>query len=134
MDRTVYRSKIESLMDEVKQMPVHSKSRIDETARGLEDIAFTFTLGDLEADLFRLTNGDFMDLLTEVDQQSVNQLEGNPTIFDPSRNETESLEDWGRAVRWKRMEILADKYRFLIRLREDEPEAWDEVNELFYDD
>ncbi len=134
MNQENYLQSREEIASRIAALPVHSKARIDQTARDLENASFSFTRRDLETDLFRLTNGEFSDLLESLDRLTVNQLEERPTIFDPGQTDGQSLEDWGRTVRLKRMSVLLDKYLFLIRLREGEPEAWDEVNELFSDD
>lgn len=129
-----FSASIQEYREIIEEQPDYPSQTIESTAKTLEDLSFSFTLGDMDVDLFRLDKKGFLNLLEKIEDLSVSAIEDSPTIFDPPQNHSPSLEDWARNAKARRIEVLLEKFLFLQRLRQDDPEAWDEVNELFYDD
>jgi hypothetical protein len=49
--------------------------------------------------------------------------------FDPR-----DPESWTALAKRIRIAYLCEQFELISRLRDDEPEAWDEINELYFDD
>ena len=76
---------------------------------------------------------DFDDFLTVDSKRFFSELEkvlASPDIPDASLPDGESQESF----RNKKASLLLYHYKLLNRLRRDEKEAWDEINELMEDD
>lgn len=106
---------IQQLLDEtlhkIRTLPAEADpERIDETARVLEGMNYRPILLTDAPGFLRITRTDFVDVLSSAANEP----------------------DTERAA--QAIHLLDHHYRLLCRLRRDEPEAWDEVNELMEDD
>jgi len=113
-------------------LPVHSRDRIEAAAKQLRMLHFDFELGGLDVDLFEITADELLAVFESIARLSFEELRRTPHFEKPYQSG--DREQWAEYARLNRIEFLLKKYEFLVRLRNDEPEAWDAVNELFFDD
>lgn len=117
------RRKIEALSDQGPDL-------IESAAHHLEMLHFQNQIDFTKKDFLRLNNREFLLELERVAAMSPRELGVTATM----------VEDWSAGAaaaeenRAKRMEYMYKEYEKLCRLRANEPEAWDEINELYFDD
>ncbi|HHS13919.1 MAG TPA: hypothetical protein ENN03_09165 [bacterium] len=123
MDQT-FKNRIEKFKDRVRMMQdVEDTEKIKQTAEILQGMHFNPTL------LFRTENFLFFtreDLLKEIDR-AASLKTGDLRKRGIEAEDTETF-------KLNHISLLVYHYRLLLRLRKDEPEAWDEINELYEDD
>lgn len=123
MDQT-FQNRIEKLRNRVRTLQdVTDTEKIKQTAEMLQGMHFNPTL------LFRTENFLFFtreDLLKEIDRVA-SWKTGDLQKQGVGAEDTETL-------KLNHVSLLVYHYRLLLRLRKDEPEAWDEINELYEDD
>jgi hypothetical protein len=93
---------------------------------------FSFIMGSLDIDIFEMTATDLLGVFEKIAALSFEDLRRTPHFEKPF--DGGDRERWADYARLQRIEFLLKKYTFLLRLRNDEPEAWDDVNELVFDD
>lgn len=132
IDRSEYADRMGGLLSELRSLPVNTDAEIERTAQTLESLHYSFDLGAIELDLLRFRAADLEREFGRIDRWSFEEVVGNRN-FEPEY-EGGDRDEYAREFKLSRMRFLLEKYRFLCRLRSDEPEAWDVVNELYYDD
>ena len=97
---------------------------IDRTARELESYSYEPLLIIPVEGFTRLGKRDFISHCYDVLALSDHDVAELPVAYtqDPDR------------IRQDQLRLLISQYDLLVRLRRDEPEAWDEVHELYEDD
>jgi len=118
------------LRREIESLPAHSAAEIEAAAHHLEMLHYQNLLDSVAKDFIRLTKEDVLNKLQEIAFADPPALESNPTVVEEWRNPDVSAE----TNRIRRMKLVAREFKMLSRLRSNEPEAWDEINELYYDD
>jgi hypothetical protein len=97
-------------------------AKIEKTAEVLKGMRYSpILLSDFE-DFLSVDSGRFFPELEKV--------LNSPDVPDPDLPEGEDQESF----RNKKASLLLYHYKLLNRLRRDEKEAWDEINELMEDD
>jgi len=120
------------LRSRVERLPEHPKERIDQTADRLRGMSFDFHLGTMEIHMFEITRGELLDEIDRIAAAGFGELRRKPNFEEGYSGGDE--ERWANYARLFRIRMLVDKFELLSRLRDDEPEAWDEVEELYVDD
>lgn len=97
---------------------------IDRTARELESFSYEPILIIPVEGFLRMGKGDFIGQCYSVLALSDDDVAHLPVAYtqDPDR------------IRQDQLRLLISQFDLLVRLRRDEPEAWDEVHELYEDD
>jgi hypothetical protein len=132
-----FRERYEEIKKTLKSLPVHSAERIQSTADQLRMLHFRFVMGSLDIDIFEMTASELLEVFEKIAALSFEELRRTPHFEKPYPDEdqnAERREQWADDARLQRIQFLMKKYMFLLRLRDDEPEAWDAVNELVFDD
>ena len=121
----VYRGRIASLPD-------HSRKEIDIAADQLSMLHAAFNTGSLDIDLKRMSKEDLITIMKKIDAMSLEEMRSG-WMFEPPFD-SENPEGWLKQAKDIRLNYLTEQFETLSRLRDDEPEAWDEINELYFDD
>jgi hypothetical protein len=127
-----FQAKYGEYVRRLEALPVHSAERIRAAARQLRMLHFDFELGSLDVDLFEITSDRLLTVFEKIAALSFEELRRTPHFEKPYTGG--DRRQWADYARLQRIEFLLRKYEFVVRLRNDEPEAWDAVNELFFDD
>ncbi|MFQ3621354.1 MAG: hypothetical protein SNJ78_10490 [Spirochaetales bacterium] len=120
----------EELVQEVKALPDHTREEIESAAHHLEMLHYQNLLDGVDKNFIRYTKAQVLQKLQEIITADVGILPAQATV----------VEEWDRrdlnpeVNRRRRMELIVREYKKLCRLRSNEAEAWDEINELYYDD
>jgi hypothetical protein len=110
----------------------HTPEEISKATRQLRALQFSFEIGNLDVDLLDMTAPGLLALVDEIAALSFDELRKTRNFERDYEGGDE--QQWANYARWQRISLLLRNYELLVRLRSDEPEAWDEVNELFFDD
>ena len=112
---------------ELESQPETSSEEIEQAAKELEQLNFspTFILG--VPNFIRMTKSGILGKIDEVAAYPKEKLV--ELGFSPAE-----LEDNGEKKKLTQMKIMLYHFKLLTRLRKNEPEAWDEVNELYEED
>ncbi len=133
------RKKIESLIKDVEELPEFTIGGIEAAAQELESYNYAPTLLLPAGDFLRFTKEDLIEELRRLADMGPDDVEEVLiTGRDVERGEgdhplemsDEELDD----ILEKHAGLLVHHYRLLVRLRANEPEAWDEVTELYDED
>ncbi len=108
----------------VEQLPSHSPETIDATARRLEKIGYSPMLIMPVENVTRFTKDD---MIREM-KRTVNLDKGDMAAL--GFTEDSDLD----AKKTQQLNLLRYLFALLSRLRSDDPEAWNEVSELYQDD
>ena len=103
---------------------------IESAAHHLEMLYYQNLIDFTGKDFLRLKNKEFLAEIDAVMNMSARTLGTTATVVEDWTDGPASAE----ANRTKRLEFMFKEFDKLRRLRANEPEAWDEVNELYYDD
>lgn len=102
----------QSICQAIRSLPDDaSREQIEQTARRLEGACYEPFLIRAPSDFLRITKDRLLSFIVELSRAS---------------NEQESTE--------QDLNLLLHQYRFLQRLRRDDPDAWDEISELWEED
>jgi hypothetical protein len=115
------------------KLPSHSSEEIKTAAHQLAGMHADLSLGRLEIDGEKLTADMVREQIREIEKMDFSELDKSVNIEKPYDGSM-TQDDWSRYAKVNRAELLLKQYSLLCRLRSDEPEAWEEINELFYDD
>lgn len=113
-----------SSIETVNSLPSHPRETIEKTAARLDDYEYSPTLLIPVEDFTRLTKEELIEEmkrtvdLSESDMREVGFTDGADLITKKDQQ----------------LNLLVHHFSLLSRLRNDEPEAWDEVTELYEDD
>ncbi len=123
---------LEEYRKRINSLPEHDRKSIDIAAEQLRMLQASFNTGSMDVDLINITKTNLLDLFQEIDGYSLEELRKTWMFeppFDPAKPE-----EWLDHAKQVRIAYLTEQFELLSRLRSDEPEAWDEINELFFDD
>lgn len=132
MSSSKFDKKYQELFEHLEDLPLHSEETIRQTANHLRMLHYSFELGNMHVDLFNMTPEGLESELEHIKKMSFDDL-----VLTRSFEKEYVKGDrqtWAEYAKLYRMTLLVDKYDFLVRLRDNEPEAWDEVNETHFDD
>ncbi|MBN2510021.1 MAG: hypothetical protein JXB03_07085 [Spirochaetales bacterium] len=124
---------IETMKSRIEALPDHDSEQIRIAHEQLKNLEFSFNLGNMEIDLFSMSKNDVLTLIDDIAGMDFQLLLATRNI-EPEYREGSDKEAWAAMARESRIRLLVHEFTLLSRLRSDEPEAWDEVNELFFDD
>lgn len=111
-------------------LPEQGKDAVETAAHHLEMLHYQNLVDFTGKDFLRLTNQEFLAELDRVMKMSPRELGVTATVIEDWTDGAASAE----ANRAKRLEFMFKEYGKLCRLRANDPEAWDEINELYFDD
>ena len=124
MEASEMQQTLEESIEAVRKFPSHSRDTIEKTARRLDDYRYSPILLIPVDNFTRLTKEELREEiqrtaeLSESEMQDMGFAEGADFITKKDQQ----------------LNLLVHHFSLLSRLRNDEPEAWDEVSELFEDD
>jgi hypothetical protein len=127
MDPLILYRKLES---EIAQLPDHTPDEVESAAHHLEMLHYQNMLEAVDRNFLRYRKTDVLKKLQEIARLDAEHLRATRTV----------VEEWDRPEvtveenRRRRMELIAREYKKLCRLRSNDPKAWDDINELYYDD
>jgi len=132
MDEIAYQAAKQEIFRRLEELPDHSPEAVKQTADQLAGLNATLAVGRMELEPRDTGRQEIRRRLEAVDRLPLAELEATRNIEPPySGGDRDS---WARETRLARMTLLIKQYTLLSRLRDDDPEAWDEINELFFDD
>lgn len=120
-----YRKRIETL-------PAHDRNAIDIAAKQLEMLHASFYTGTMDLDLKRMTKDDVLKTIDSLESMDVDAMRSS-WMFEPPFD-SQDPEGWLKQAKLIRITYLVEQFELVSRLRDDDPEAWDEINELYFDD
>ncbi|GAB4369292.1 MAG: hypothetical protein Kow009_05940 [Spirochaetales bacterium] len=123
---TLYRE----LAEKVSQLPDHTQEEIESAAHHLEMLHYQNMLESADKDFLRYRKEDILNRLKKIATADPSTLKASRTAVEEWDNPEISPEE----NRVRRMQLIYREYRKLCALRSNKPEAWDEINELYYDD
>ena len=126
-------SEKDDLRKRIAALEDHSPEEIRIAAEQLKKLEFSFNLGNMEYDLFGLKRKDVLKIIDKIDGYDFKKLVDTRNI-EPEYEEGGDKTSWAEQAKTSRIRLIVTAYLLLHRLRSDEPEAWDEVNELYFDD
>ncbi len=118
------------LAEEISSLPDHTSNEIESAAHHLEMLHYQNLLDSVDKNFLRYRKEDVLKKLKEIAIADIAKLQSTRTVVEEWENPDVSPE----TNRARRMELIVREYQKLCRLRSNEPEAWDEINELYYDD
>lgn len=132
MTLTEYQDFLRQLREELAGLTDHPRDKIRIAAQHLKNLEFSFILGRMSLDPFTATQATVLKTIDDIDKMTFDDLKARPNF---ERHFTGGDHDeWSRYAKAARIKLLGNAYSLLYRLRSDDPEAWDEVNETNYDD
>ena len=113
-------------------MPEHDRYEIENTAGRLHSFSYQVPVTCTAEDFLGLDKAGLAAEMERIAAMPVEQLEESATFVEnwAGRPDEAGLD----SNRVRRMEHILKEYAFLLRLRSFEPEAWDRIYELYYDD
>lgn len=126
-------NRISQLKAKVYALPDHSRKEIAVAADHLSTLQFSFNLGNIDVDLPRMTRSEVIREIERINSYSFRRL-AETRNFEAEYRDGEDKEVWSLMAKESRIKLLVSSFQLVSRLRSDEPEAWDAVNELFFDD
>jgi hypothetical protein len=105
-----------TVLSRVQKLPENTSREIETAARELESYNYSPTLIFPLPGFIRFTKTDLKNEVTR--------------LFESETNETSDKTELIR----KQINLLLYHYELLVRLRKGDPEAWDEITELYDDD
>jgi len=131
MEEIAYQAAKQEIYRRLEQLPDHSPETVKQTADHLAGLNATLAVGRMDLDP-RESRQEIRRRLEAIDRLPLAELEATRNIEPPYAGG--DRDSWARDTRLARMNLLLKQYTLLSRLRDDEPEAWDGINELFFDD
>ncbi len=120
-----YRKRIEAL-------PAHDQNAIDVAAKQLEMLHASFYTGTMDLNLKRMIKDDVLKTIDSLESMDVDAMRSS-WMFEPPFDSRDP-EGWLKQAKLIRITYLVEQFELVSRLRDDDPEAWDEINELYFDD
>ena len=124
MDNANLQQTLTAAIREVEQLPSHSPETIEATARQLEKIGYSPMLIIPVEDFIRFKKDDVIG-----EMKKTASLSGGEMAALGFTDEGEH-----RARKAEQLSLLKYFFSLVSRLRNDDPEAWNEVSELYQDD
>jgi hypothetical protein len=133
MTKQEYRNEMEVLYKQLDNLTEHGDEAIRITAEQMEGMNADLNLGKIEIDVRKTNKHKIRNLMLEIEDLSFGELENSLNI-EKAYDGSMSREAWSYYAKHNRCQLLIKQYALLCRLRNDDPEAWEQLNELFYDD
>lgn len=133
MTEKEYKVIMDIIYRDLADLPDHKPEEIDAAYHQLSGMNADLGIGRLEIDAAAMGKADVRKQMLEIERLSFEELENTRNI-EKAYDSSQTPEEWSRYSKVNRAELLLKQYSLLCRLRSDDPEAWDEVNELFFDD
>jgi len=139
IDDEAYRKKLGELLARLDGIrDVADPAAVRRTAEQLRRLHYDVGIEDPEKDFLEMTKADIrrevrrIESLTVADLRRDRSLEQDLEFFfdDAAATESAYLND----IRLKRVSLILYHYELLTRLRADDVEAWDTVEELYGED
>jgi hypothetical protein len=118
------------LAEEVSRLPDHTPEQIESAAHHLEMLHYQNLLESVDRNFIRYRKEDVLKKLNEIAIADIAKLKADRTVVEEWDDPKVSPEE----NRVRRMRLVLREYKKLCALRSNKPEAWDEINELYYDD
>ena len=127
-----YKEEVENILSSLASLPVHTDKQVKVAAEQLKGMNADLSLGRIVIDPLNMDEKEAEKKAAEIINMTFEELERNRNLEEPFTGGDK--EEWAMIARLSRLHILQKQYTLLCNLRDDDPEAWDEVNELYYDD
>ena len=124
MEESELHQTLAAAIETVQDLPSHSGDTIEKTAGRLEDYRYSPILLIPVDNFLRLTKEDLIAEMKRTVELSESEMRDRG--FTNGADLTTKKD--------QQLNLLTHHFALLSRLRDDEPEAWDEVSELFEDD
>jgi hypothetical protein len=124
MEEKELQQTLNSSVETVHNLPFHSRDIIESTAKRLEDYRYSPILLIPVDNFIRLTREELIDEMKRT--VDLSEAEMRDLGFTDGADLTTKKD--------QQLNLLVHHFSLLSRLRNDEPEAWDEVEELYEDD
>ena len=118
--------------ERIKKLPDHKRKKIDIAAEQLSMLQASFNTGSMNIDLVHMQKQELLEVFDKIEAMDM-EIFRSVWMFEPPFD-ARNPEKWLAQSRIIRIAYLTEQFELLSRLRDDEPEAWDEINELFFDD
>ncbi len=123
---------IDDYQKRISDLPDHDQKSIDIAAEQLRMLQASFNTGSMNINLITMTKNDLIELFRKIETLKLEEFR-KTWMFEPPFNPAKP-EEWLDHAKQVRIAYLTEQFELISRLRSDEPEAWDEINELFFDD
>lgn len=121
------KAEVAKLRKEVEGFPEFSRGEIEASSQALESFNYAPTLLIPTPNFIHFSRQDLLEEIDRIAGANKEDIEKELGI------EEKKGQDLGELV-LRHLNLLVYHYRLLIRLRQNDPEAWDEINELYEDD
>lgn len=116
----------------VDQFPVATPEQVEITAQQLKMLHYDFELGPYQIDLLYADHQTVNSYLTKLGEMSFEEF-NRTRFFEPAYSDG-PREEYLDNEKKRRASYIISRYHLLCMLRQDNEAAWDEVNELYFDD
>lgn len=123
---------INKLIRMVKSFPKADKDQVDIAARQLKMMHYDFELGPYQIEMMNADHQDVIRYLKNLDSMDFGKFQ--ETRFIEPEYADGPKEEYLKKEKIRRGTYIVSKYHLLCMLRLDDEKAWDEVNELYFDD
>gem|GEM_PF-1445271 len=127
MDAMALYRKLEA---EIDRLPDHTPEEVESAAHHLEMLHYQNMIEAVDRNFIRFRKTDVLKKLEEIARMNAEHLRATRTVVEEWDRKDVTAEENRR----RRMELIVREYKKLCRLRSNDPTAWDEINELYYDD
>lgn len=135
MQNKEFESYLNETVARIKALPEHNDEQRRIASDQLAMLHYSFMTGNLDVDIPNMRKADILKVLENIAAQDYESLAEKPNFEKPwTEDSPMSREEWANNARAARIRLAAEAFILMSRLRSDEPEAWDEVNELVFDD
>ena len=123
---------ISKLIKFVKSFPKPDPKKVEITANHLKMMHYDFELGPYQIELMYADNKKVIDYLKRLESMDFDQFDR--TRFLEPEYKDGPKDDYLKKEKLRRATYIVSRYHLLCLLRLDDEKAWDEVNELYFDD
>ncbi len=123
---------IAKLIKFVESFPKVDQKQIEITAKQLKMMHYDFQMGPFRIELMYADNKTVIDYLKKLEAMSFEQF-AETRFFEPEYKDGPK-DEYLKKEKIRRATYVVSRYHLLCMLRLDDEKAWDEVNELYFDD
>lgn len=116
----------------LNNLPDHDQKSIDVAADQMDMLEVSFNTGTLDIELKRIRKSELLQVIDKIEAMTTEELRAG-WMFEPPFD-PQDPKGWTEQAKRIRIAYLCEQFELISRLRDDEPEAWDEINELYFDD
>lgn len=128
-----YKRNMDALYQQLVDLPDHDNKTKRVTADQLNGMNADLALGRLEIDALELDKDKVHSMMKKIENLSFDEMQTTLNLEKPYDGSI-SKDFWSLYAKQNRCHLLIQQYTLLCRLRNNDPEAWDKINELYYDD